>query len=111
MLFFRLLLCLLISLPVAAQYQTRFEKSGGKQTPTYEEGIAFYQKLAKDFPQVQISEKGLTDSGKPLHLVLYSKNKSFDIKKLKAQGKAILLVNNAIHPGESRCGCIHDAFA
>ena len=98
--FLRLFLCLIISLPLAAQYQTRFEKSGGKQTPTYEEGIAFYKLLAKNFPQIQISEKGLTDSGKPLHLVLYSRNKNFDIKKLKAQGKAILLINNAIHPGE-----------
>lgn len=98
---FRLLICLLISLPLAAQYQTKFEKSGGKQTPTYDEGIAYYKLLAKGFPQIQIAEKGLTDSGKPLHLVLYSKNKTFDIKKLKAQGKAILLVNNAIHPGES----------
>lgn len=85
---------------VTAQYQTRFEKSGGKQTPTYEEGIAFYRQLAQNFPQVQMREKGPTDSGKPLHLVLYSRNKVFDIKKLKAQGKAVLFINNAIHPGE-----------
>jgi hypothetical protein len=95
-----ILLCFISVSPVLAQYETRFEKSGGTQTPTYEEGIAFYKKLAKDFPQIQISEQGLTDSGKPLHLVLYSQNKIFDISKLKAQGKAILLVNNAIHPGE-----------
>jgi len=98
--FLRFVICFLFSLPLAAQYQTKFEQSGGKQTPAYDEGIAFYKKLAKDFPQIQITEKGLTDSGRPLHLVLYSRNKNFDVKKLKAQGKAILLVNNAIHPGE-----------
>jgi hypothetical protein len=92
---------LLITLSVSGQYQTRFEASGGKQTPTYQEGIDFYKLLAKDFPQIQITEKGLTDSGKPLHLVLYSKNEIFDIKKLKSQQKAILFINNAIHPGES----------
>ena len=91
---------LALAFNVAAQYQTRFEKSGGKQTPTYEEGIAYYQHLAKNFPQIQMQEKGLTDSGRPLHLVLYSRNKVFDIKKLKAQGKAVLFINNAIHPGE-----------
>ncbi|GGM81128.1 hypothetical protein GCM10010967_11170 [Dyadobacter beijingensis] len=99
----RLLLLTLLAagtFDATAQYQTRFEKSGGKQTPTYEEGIAFYRQLAKDFPQVQMQEKGLTDSGRPLHLVLYSRNKVFDIQKLKAQGKAILFINNAIHPGE-----------
>jgi hypothetical protein len=88
------------TLSASAQYQTRFEASGGKQTPTYKEGIAYYQQLAKNFPQIQMQEKGLTDSGKPLHLILYSRNKVFDIQKLKAQDKAILLINNAIHPGE-----------
>jgi hypothetical protein len=96
-----LLLLLLITFSANAQYKTRFETSGGKQTPTYDEGIAYYKLLAKNFPQIQIAEKGLTDSGKPLHLVLFSKNKQFDIKKLKAQNKAIFLINNAIHPGES----------
>ncbi|MGG7666385.1 M14 family metallopeptidase [Dyadobacter sp. BHUBP1] len=102
---FKLTLFLLGILPAIAfhaeaQYQTRFEKSGGKQTPTYDEGIAYYRQLAQNFPQVQMQEKGLTDSGRPLHLVLYSKNKVFDVKKLRAQGKAILFINNAIHPGE-----------
>ncbi len=84
-----------------AQYQTRFEQSKGTQTPTYAEGIAFYERLARDFPQIQMQAKGPTDSGKPLHLILYSRNRTFDIAKLKAQGKAVLLINNAIHPGES----------
>ncbi|MDQ6476935.1 M14 family metallopeptidase [Dyadobacter sp. LHD-138] len=93
-------LFLCISTLAAAQYETRFEKSGGKETPTYQEGIAYYKLLAKNFPQIQFSTKGPTDSGEPLSLVLYSKNKTFDIKKLKAQGKAVYLINNAIHPGE-----------
>jgi hypothetical protein len=100
----RILLLSLLSLfavSANAQYKTRFEISGGKQTPTYDEGIAFYQLLARNFRTIQMKEKGLTDSGKPLHLVLYSKSKQFDIQKLKAQGKAILFINNAIHPGES----------
>ncbi|TDB64215.1 M14 family metallopeptidase [Arundinibacter roseus] len=84
-----------------AQYETRFEKSGGTQTPTYEEGIAYYERLAADFSQIQMQTKGLTDSGNPLHVVLYSRNREFDVVKLKAQGKAILLINNAIHPGEA----------
>lgn len=75
-----------IALTANAQYQTRFEKSGGKQTPTYEEGIAYYRQLAQNFPQVQMQEKGSTDSGRPLHLVLYSKNKVFDIKKTESAG-------------------------
>ncbi len=41
-------------------------------------------------------EKGKTDSGKPLHIVIFSENKNFDVN----QNKAIVLVNNGIHPGE-----------
>ncbi|GAB2777311.1 M14 family metallopeptidase [Rhabdobacter roseus] len=82
------------------QYETRFEKSQGTQTPTYAEAMAFYARLAQDFPQIQLTAKGPTDSGYPLHLVLYSKNRTFDIGTLKSQGKAIYLINNAIHPGE-----------
>lgn len=100
-LLFSVLLLLSLTYSVKAQYKTRFEISGGKETPTYEEGIEYYKLLAKNFPEIQITEKGLTDSGKPLHLVLYSKSKTFEIQKLKSQHKAILLVNNAIHPGES----------
>jgi hypothetical protein len=39
---------------------------------------------------------GLTDSGKPLHIVVFSENKDFSFN----QNKAVLLVNNGIHPGE-----------
>jgi hypothetical protein len=38
--------------------------------------------------------------GHPLHLAVVSKSGEFDPAKLRAQGKLILLVNNAIHPGE-----------
>jgi hypothetical protein len=94
------LLFLFTSIPVYAQYETAFEKSNGKRTATYDEGITFYKKLAAKFPEIMVLEKGPTDSGKPLHLVLYSRSRNFNIQKLKSQGKAILLVNNAIHPGE-----------
>ena len=97
---FGLMLSLLLPLGLWSQYTTRFESSNGTQTPTYEEGIAWYQRIAADFKEIDIQSKGLTDSGHPLHLVLYSKNRKFDIAKLKAQGKAIFFINNAIHPGE-----------
>lgn len=79
---------------------TKFEISDKKETVTYEEGIAFYQKLADQFPEVSISEMGLTDAGKPLHMVVYSANEEFDFDKLKSQKKPVFLINNAIHPGE-----------
>lgn len=79
---------------------TPFELSKGTETATYEEGIAFYQKLANQYLEVKIFEYGTTDIGKPLHLVVFSEDKDFNPTTLKAKNKTIFLVINAIHPGE-----------
>lgn len=82
------------------QFITRFEKSGETETATYEEGINFYQALADAFPEINIEAKGMTDSGKPLHLVMLSLDGDFDATSIRKKNKTILLINNAIHPGE-----------
>lgn len=79
---------------------TVFEQSKGTQTATYAQGIAFYKELADRSPLVQMQAFGPTDSGHPLHLILISGDGTFDVEKIRSQGKAILLINNAIHPGE-----------
>ena len=80
--------------------ETRFEKSGGKETGTYEEVIDFYTQLAESSGKVSLEEFGKTDSGKPLHLVIYSPSEEFDFEDLR-QKNSIILINNGIHPGES----------
>ena len=70
---------------------------------TYEEMVGFYQQLAERSSLVQIKEMGATDIGKPLHLVIVSNAKTPDPISERESGKAIILVNNAIHPGEP-CG-------
>ena len=80
---------------------TPFERSGKKETATYKEAIAFYQQLAKTFPQQsKLFSYGSTDFGKPLHLLVLSKQKIFDPATLRKSNKRILLINNGIHPGE-----------
>jgi hypothetical protein len=92
---------LLFSMSVFAQKDTNqktiFEKGNGNQSATYQETIAYYFLLAKDFPSIKIREMGLTDSGERLHLVLFDPDKKFDVKQ---KNKAVLLINNGIHPGE-----------
>ena len=80
--------------------KTVFESTDYKETSTYEEGIAFYTALSQMSEQVSITAHGPTDSGLPLHLVLISSDKDFDINSNRLKGKSILLINNAIHPGE-----------
>jgi hypothetical protein len=81
-------------------FDTVFEKSEGKETATYPEVIEYYSNLAAVYPNVSIQEMGITDSGEPLHLAIYSPGGNFDLDELR-KDHSILLINNGIHPGES----------
>ena len=83
-----------------AKYETLFEKTDRKQTPDYDGVIRYFQTIADDFEEVTIREMGMTDSGLPLHIVLFDKNRDFDPKKWHENNQLILLINNGIHPGE-----------
>lgn len=73
-------------------------------TPTYQEVISFYVRLAAAYPQqLQVEPFGMTDAGYPLHVAVLSKDGDFDPNSIRRKGKRILFVNNAIHPGEP-CG-------
>ncbi|WP_222983574.1 M14 family metallopeptidase [Flagellimonas meishanensis] len=100
-----LVLLLMLSCETTTQdettsYQTYYEASNKKETATYQDVIAFYKKLAHDFPEVNIQTIGETDSGLPLHLVTFNPDGDFNLDHVR-KAKAIILINNGIHPGES----------
>ncbi|MBT8222888.1 MAG: M14 family metallopeptidase, partial [Eudoraea sp.] len=82
------------------EYKTAFEQGSGNETATYEETIAFYIRLAKEFPEINIQSIGDTDIGLPLHIVTFNPDGDFNFQKIREK-KAIILINNGIHPGES----------
>jgi len=69
-------------------------------TPTYEEGIRFWQEMADYYPEIAMHKYGTTDAGKPLHLVVIDGERPRPIDAYKSGQKQLLLINNAIHPGE-----------
>lgn len=78
-----------------------FEKDKSKNvTATYAEVISFYKELDRKYEQVQMLDYGPTDIGKPLNLIVLSKDKIFDPAQIRKQNKRIILINNGIHPGE-----------
>ena len=81
-------------------FETRFERSGGTETATYQETISYYEALASEHPEINLQTIGKTDSGKPLHLVTLNPSAIFDFDKIR-KSKQVLLINNGIHPGES----------
>ncbi|WP_299682958.1 M14 family metallopeptidase [uncultured Dokdonia sp.] len=87
--------------PDNVDFTTIFEKSGGTQTPTYDEVIQFYQELDKAYIAIKTYEIGTTDIGKPLTLVTFNPNRSFESEFSKNQDVRRILINNGIHPGES----------
>ncbi len=95
-----LLVSLFLTVAVWCQPITKFEISKGTQTPTYFEVIDWWKKTDAASAVVQMKEMGATDAGYPLHLILVSADKDFDIASLKRKGKTILFINNGIHPGE-----------
>jgi len=80
--------------------QCRFEKTNGMESATYFEAIDWFKKLDKISAKVLVKEMGMTDAGYPLHLVLVSSDGKFDAVQWHKQNKAVILINNGIHPGE-----------
>ena len=99
----KLLLLLLLTTTVFAQkkpmYLTTYEKGNGNQTATYQETIAYFKMLDKEFESIQMLEMGPTDGGEPLHIVTFNPDKNFNLSEIR-KTKAVLLLNNGIHPGE-----------
>lgn len=82
--------------------KTSFEKNSN-QSATYQEAIAYYHLLSQRYNKIKAVPFGTTDSGFPLHEIIIDKDMVFDPGVSKSSGKAVLMINNAIHPGEP-CG-------
>lgn len=69
-------------------------------TPTYPELIAYYQKLDREHPEIELYAMGKSDTEWPIYVCVI--NGAQDSLKTfeKARHETTILVNNAIHPGE-----------
>ncbi len=90
-----------LMLTAYSQLKTRYEQSGFTESATYEEAMAFYQSLDGQYDELSIITHGQTDVGIPLHTVLINTGSEKTPQELQQSEKAIWLINNAIHPGET----------
>lgn len=90
---FFLPLLLLISTAVDAQWS-------GNTTPTYPELIAYYQKLDREHPEIELYAMGKSDTDWPIYLCIINGAQDSIKTFEKAQNNTTVLINNAIHPGE-----------
>lgn len=70
---------------------------------TYEEATHIYSELATKNERAKFIEVGISDVGKPINLFIISNDGDFNFESIDQKQKTVLLINNAIHPGEP-CG-------
>lgn len=78
-------------------------EADSETSASYREAVSYYEQLAQYSTKVAIYTAGKTDSGYPLHEVVISMEGHASPQKTRAAGKAVMLINNAIHAGEP-CG-------
>ncbi len=94
----KILFLFLISSSICNAQITRFEKSKGQESAPYFEGIQWWKDFCGRWDNTHITTFGATDAGYPLHIAWIGEAQSLaDIKK---SNKPVILINNAIHPGE-----------
>jgi murein tripeptide amidase MpaA len=87
--------------PVPVEWQTLAEKSNYRETPRYDETISYSRKLADASPLIRFESFGKSGEGRDLPLLIAASGNTFTPQTARSAGKAVILVQACIHPGES----------
>jgi Zinc carboxypeptidase len=79
---------------------TRYERSGGLETPRLAETMEECVALAKASPCVTVTSFGQSPQGRDLPLVIVDRDGAADPAKVKRSGRAVVLIQACIHAGE-----------
>ncbi|GAB4287567.1 MAG: M14 family metallopeptidase [Ignavibacteriaceae bacterium] len=79
---------------------THFEKSDFEESPDYIETLEYFQKFEQNTDAVKIITFGNTPQQRELKLVIVNHDGIFTPADIKKSGKAVVLIQNGIHPGE-----------
>jgi len=104
--------------PIPLEWRTPAEVAGFRATPSYDETLAFLKKLQARLPEMALRFYGSSGEGRPLPVVILSKEKVFSPeheeegeagRRLErpdhagndeAARKPVVLIQNSIHAGE-----------
>ncbi|HEX8922211.1 MAG TPA: M14 family zinc carboxypeptidase, partial [Pyrinomonadaceae bacterium] len=87
--------------PVPPDWQTHAEKTDYRETPRYDETIAYARKLAGASPLLRFKSFGQSGEGRELPLLIAATGNTFTPQAARKAGKAIILIQACIHSGES----------
>ena len=87
--------------PVPTEWQTLAEKTNYRETPRYDETIAYSRKLADASPLIRFESFGKSGEGRDLPLLIAASGNTFTPQAARSAGKVVLMIQACIHPGES----------
>ncbi|HEV2916009.1 MAG TPA: M14 family metallopeptidase [Pyrinomonadaceae bacterium] len=85
---------------VPPEWQTYAEKTDYRETPRYDETIAYSRRLDEASPLIRLTSFGESGEGRSLPLLIAAQGEAFTPAEARRAGKAIILVQACIHPGE-----------
>jgi murein tripeptide amidase MpaA len=87
--------------PQNSEWITPAEASQFHTTPSYEQTLAYLQRLQQAAPgKIRLESFGISPQGRPLTVVIASSDGSFTPDAARAAHKPIVLLQAGIHPGE-----------
>jgi hypothetical protein len=95
-----ILLLLPAGLVSQVHWQTFYERSGGLETPRFEETLLFSRMLADSSDRVTLLEYGTSAMGRPLFALALDSEGLSDPEQIRASGRVIFFILACLHPGE-----------
>ena len=85
---------------IPKDWLTLFEKSNKQKSPNFQKTISYFKKFVDETPYAQMFTFGISPQGREIKCLVAAGNEEFTPEKAKKSGKAIILIQNGIHPGE-----------
>jgi len=85
---------------LSAFWSTRAERTGYRQTSTYDETAAYLRRLETASSWIHVESYGTSGQGREFLLVVATKDRAFTPEAARASGKPVVLVQCGIHSGE-----------
>ncbi len=89
-----------LAAPPDDPWATPFERGGMVRTPSYDETVAWLERLVAAAPELRMVSLGNSPEGRPIQMVIASRQGAATPEELHAAGRPVLLAQAGIHSGE-----------